>query len=170
MRRTPGNQNPYVYQFLDVTKASERDADPFKAGLVKIFEESNNPNAYPSMPDRALSVEGVTAKLDPKDYETLQALTGRLRRQEAEPMVLDAEFNSIPAGERVAELEKVYSSAASDARQTMLADEAFRMKYFPELYGGKPGERVTRRNTAARNRLEQQEAEAFGQEDTLARP
>lgn len=157
VNRTPPGVNPYVYQFLDVTKGQTRPADPFKAALVKTFNESNNLGAYPALPGRSMSVEGVTAKLEPRDYETLQAVTGRLRRQEAEPMVLDPEFLSIPAGERVAELEKIYSRAASDAKEQLLSDEAFRMKYFPEAFGGAPGARVTRRTTAARNRLEQQE-------------
>lgn len=156
VKRTPEGVNPYIYQFVDVSKTSGKSRDQFKENLIKIFNESDNPGAYPSLPDRNMTLQGVTAKLEPKDYETLQALTGRLRRQEAEPVVLDPGFNAIPAGERVAELEKIYSTAYRDAKETLLASEEFRMKYFPELFGGTPSERVTGRNTQARNRLELQ--------------
>ena len=168
--RTPPNQNPYVYQFLDVTKSQERQPDAFKASLVKTFNESDNPNTYPTPPDRNMTVQGVTVKLDPKDYENLQALTGRLRRQEVEPIVLDPEFAIIPAGERVAELERVYQSTGTEARQAMLSDEAFRMKYFAEVFGGPPSERVIKRDTSARNRMETAPVEEFWAEDAPAKP
>lgn len=157
--RTPPNQNPYVYQFFDVTKSAAKQDDQFKANLAKTFMASDNPNTYPSLPDRSLSLEGTTIKLYPKDYETLQAITGRLRREYSEPLVLDAEFNSIPPQERVAELERIYAQAAKDARDTLINDEAFRQRYgFNEQ--GTPTERVTRRNTKARSRIEQEEAPA----------
>jgi hypothetical protein len=159
VRRNPEGKNPYINQFIDVTRTETKTADPFKQRLVDLYQETGTPDVYPTLPQRNLSVEDVTVKLTPQDYEDYQEIVGKLRRQYAERIVNDPRFNAastIPE-QKIMALKAAYAEGAKAGKQQFLARPGVGLRYFPELFGqpvqAPEDSRVVSRGPAARGRL-----------------
>ncbi len=175
-RVTPG-ENPYITQFVDVTRAQRKPGDPFKQQLVDLYQVTESPDVYPALPTRNITVEGITAKLTPEDYDKYQQFVGRARRQFAEQIVANPRFqavDTIPEAKILA-LQEAYSEGAKTGKAELLALPGVAARYFPELVGlpiaGPADSRVVARDPKARGRLRvQQPVEVFGEEDAVVAP
>jgi hypothetical protein len=163
IRRTQPGENPYINQFVDVTRTERKPANQFKQRLIDLYKQTESPDVYPSIPTRNLSIEGVTVKLDPQDYENLQAMVGSSRRQFAQmiaenPMFLESK--TLPEAKILA-LQEAYSEGAKIGRQTFLAQPGILKKYFPDLVGAPlpsaEDSRTVARDPKARARMKLQQ-------------
>jgi len=175
-RTTPG-ENPYITQFVDVTRAQRKPGDPFKQQLVDLYQVTESPDVYPGLPTRNITVEGITAKLTPEDYDKYQQFVGRARRQFADQIVANPRFvdvTTIPEAKILA-LQEAYSEGAKTGKAELLALPGVAARYFPELVGlpiaGPENSRVVARDPKARGRLRvQQPVEVFGEGDAVVAP
>lgn len=169
--RTPEGKNPYIHQFVDVTKAERKQPDPFKQGLIDLYKETGTPDVYPQLPARIFQLQGNTVTLTPDDYNTLQRLTGSARREIAEAVVSDPFFTdkaTLPE-EKIIALQKAYSAGAKYGKSLLIDQPGFSERY-PELFGERvqgEGSRIINRDPAARARLRMAIEE---QEDTPSAP
>lgn len=168
-RTTPG-ENPYITQFVDVTRAQRKEGDPFKRRLVDLYKITESPDVYPQLPTRNISVDGITAKLTPEDYDRYQKFVGAARLKYAQQIVDNPRFldgATIPEAKILA-LEEAYKEGAKIGKQQLLALPGVAKKYFPELVGqpiAPPDtSRVVSRDAKARGRLREM-APAFGADD-----
>lgn len=156
--RTQPGENPYINQFVDVTRAERKQPDPFKQSLIKLYQQTESPDVYPALPTRVISQMGITAKLDPQDYEDLQAFTGNARRQFAETVMANPKMAdpSVLPELKILALQEAYTEGAKLGKMQLLQKPGVLQKYFPELVGGKPateGSRTVARDPEARARL-----------------
>ncbi len=156
--RTQPGENPYINQFVDVTRAERKQADPFKQSLIKLYQQTESPDVYPALPTRVLSEMGITAKLDPQDYEDLQEFTGIARRQFAETVMANPKMNdpSVLPELKILALQEAYAEGAKLGKARFLQNPGILQKYFPELTGSQPateGSRTVARDPQARARL-----------------
>lgn len=157
LARTPLSANPYTYQFVDVTRSGRDKPDPFRQKLIELFDKTSSPDVYPSLPNRNMDFMGITVKLTPKDAEKIQEITGRNRREMAEPLVMSESWDDMEPWARVYQLRRIYDAAASRAKQEFLSEPQTIQAYFPELIG-KSGslERVLKRDAKASLRVSSQ--------------
>jgi hypothetical protein len=161
LSRTPDGRNPYLYQFLDVTRAETKAADPFKQALLELYQKTNSTDVYPALVNDTLSLGGpggtTTVELYANDYDDLQQLVGAYRKQFAQQVVANPRFNApetIPEAKILA-LADAYSEGAKAGKQAFLSQPAAKERY-PELFGlpSVPGKsRVVSRDAKARGRL-----------------
>jgi hypothetical protein len=135
--RNPEGKNPYLSQFVDVLNVGAKHPDDFKQALLDLFEETYSPDVYPTPPSRNFSLDGVTVRLDPKEYEFLQTATGMYRRAMAEKITSDPRFQSeemIPEAKIIA-LRTAYEQGSKAGRQALMQQPGFMEKHFGELQG-----------------------------------
>lgn len=162
--RTPDGRNPYLYQFLDVSRAETKSPDPFKQVLLELYQQTNSTDVYPGLVGDTLSNNGVTVDLTAKDYDDLQRLVGAMRKDFAKRIVADRRFSdpkTIPENKLLA-LSAAYDEGAKAGKQLFLSRPSTKALY-PELYGlpSVPGKsRVIARDIKARGRLRMDRDEA----------
>lgn len=156
--RTPEGQNPYISQFIDVTKGERKAHDPFKQSLLELYQQTRSTDVYPPLVTRYVSNNGVTVELDADDYDMLQDFTGQVRESLGRQVTSDPRFASqdvIPEA-KIEYLNRVYSAGAKAGKAQLFQSAGFADKY-PELFGAIPKaghkSRVVARDTQARGRL-----------------
>lgn len=161
IQRTPDGRNPYLYQFLDVSRAETKPANPFKQALLSLYQQTHSTDVYPALVGSTLSLGGpggtTTVELYADDYDDIQQLVGAYRRQFAEQVVSNPRFSApdtLPEQKLLA-LKEAYTEGAKVGKQAFLMQDGPKARY-PELYGlpSVPGKsRVIARDIKARGRL-----------------
>jgi hypothetical protein len=156
--RTPEGQNPYVAQFLDVTKAETKAANPFKQSLLELYQQTNSTDVYPPLVNNRISLRGITAELTPEDHDDMQEMVGRNREILATRIASDPRFsqpNLLPE-QKIMALQKAYSLGAKAGQVEFLRQPGKIAEYFPELVGQPPAQgedsRIMSRDVKARAR------------------
>jgi hypothetical protein len=145
VKRTPDGANPLIYNLVDVMKTSAKEFDHTDAELMKLYHETLRPSVYPDPVNRAIvSPEGNGYRLDPADYEKLQELEGKYRREYVEAFVKDKTFyDKFEPNEKVLALEKLYQNADKRGRDEFINSSDIYRRYFAPDSGRKPDSRST---------------------------
>lgn len=169
--RTQAGQNPYVAQFVDVTKAETKQPDPFKQALLNLYQQTRSTDVYPALVTNRLTVSGdggsTTVELTPSDYDDLQDFVGQAREDYAKRIVADSRFtapNLIPE-QKILALNAAYTEGAKLGKAMLMESVGFKERY-PELFGQPSGKesRVISRDTKARGVLRMQRENEWGDE------
>lgn len=70
IRSTPEGQNPYVWHMMDIFK-TEKVRNDVSSLLYKIYQETEDPDFIPSVPNRGMEWRGVRLNLPPQEYTSL---------------------------------------------------------------------------------------------------
>jgi len=128
--RAPEGSDPWLRQLFDVTKTEARGEDPFKQKLIDLYQSTEAPDVYPSMPSRTAYLNGLFVRLTPEDHEQLAETVGRTRRRMAENYVLDPRWETISEPARLQILSRIYERAGSVARKRFLTNPQIYNRYF----------------------------------------
>ncbi len=175
--RTPQGQNPYIAQFLDVTKAETKQPDAFKSALLQLYQQTRSTDVYPALVTNRLTVSGdggsTTVELTPTDYDDLQDFVGQAREDYAKRIVSDPRFNAdkILPEQKILALNAAYTEGAKLGKAMLIKSAGFQQRY-PELFGQPTPKgqesRVISRDTKARGVLRSRQQNEWG--DTPAAP
>lgn len=145
VKRTPEGANPYIYNLADPFKVAAKEMDEYDSQLMKLYEETRRPGVYPNPVSRVItSPSGESYKLDPDDYEKLQEIVGKYRRQGMVEFLGDTRFASgFEPYEKVLALENIYEEANSQGREEFTNSSEIHRKYFSPDAGRKPETRST---------------------------
>ena len=87
IRITPEGADPWVWNFIDVTKTRQIPADPLIREVYQVYGATRDPAAIPSIPERRIMMPGdprtrtppVRRELNVREYERYQELVGQAR-------------------------------------------------------------------------------------------
>lgn len=155
VKRTEGDKNPYIDQFIDVTGSQSKSLDPVSEALLSVWNQTESPDVYPSIPSRNFSLEGINVKLTPEDYDMYQQLAGQYRLRFVEPIVSHPGFKNpnTPPEAKIMILKEAYGNGDEAAKALLLQKPGFMDAYFGELTGGNPSDRVISRDPESRLRM-----------------
>lgn len=134
--RTPEGQNPYISQFIDVTKAETKQPDPMKQALLELYQQTRSTDVYPPLVTNRLENNGVTVTLKDRDYDVLQGLVGKYREEYARRITADPRYSDpglIPE-QRIMALQRAYTLGTKQGKASLFAYPGFFERY-PELLG-----------------------------------
>jgi hypothetical protein len=134
--RTPEGQNPYIAQFIDVTKAETKAPDAMKQSLLEVYQQTGSTDVYPPLVTNRVSQNGVTVTLKADDYDKLQEEVGRFREDFARRITSDPRFAdpSLIPEQRIMALQRAYTLGARMGQQALFSQPGFYEQY-PELTG-----------------------------------
>jgi hypothetical protein len=133
IRRAPESANPYIYQFLDVTRSGREGKDEFKQKLFDLYDKTGSTDVYPALVSKSIELADMTAKLLPQDEEAYKILVGKKRRELAEDFVLSGGTESDNPWESIYTLGRIYEAAKREATSEFLSEEKNLRQYFPSL-------------------------------------
>lgn len=145
VKRTGDGANPYIYGLVDPLKTSAKEFDRYDAELMNLYKETSRPSVYPNPVGRAItSPTGDSYKLDPDDYEKLQEIVGKYRREAVEQFMNDKRFyDNFEPQEKVLALEKLYEDANKRGRDEFEQSSDIYRRYFSKDSGRVPDSRST---------------------------
>jgi len=139
---TPEGANPYAYHLFDPTRKAAKTMDATDEKLYRLFDSTDSPDIYPSIPAKSITFQGTRKELPAKDYEALQVLSGAYAKRAADAVVNLPAFNrpDVPDELKIQALDAAYREASSAATQQFLRLPGVMERIFPEMAGGKPTE------------------------------
>jgi hypothetical protein len=114
--QTPEGADPFMYNFLDVTKGREVAYDKITLGVYKIFKETEDGDVIPAKPSRNFNIGNASYRLDPDLYELYARARGKANRQAAEQIFNDPAFRRMGNADKVKVLKRAYAVAGEESR------------------------------------------------------
>jgi hypothetical protein len=120
IKQNPTQENPYVYQLLDVTKTSDMFSDPLYKDLLMLFQESGGEEGLiPEPPKDVIELKDKKIKLTQKEYSEYQQYIGDARRLRAEELIITAPGYS---DELLEKIKKAYQTGEKEGRKKFLEE------------------------------------------------
>lgn len=126
--QTPEGTDPFMYNFLDVTKGRKVSYDKITLGVYKLFKETEDGDVIPPKPGRNFTVDNATYRLDPDLYEVYARARGQANRKIAEQIFNDPSFRRMTNADKVRVLKRAYAMAGDEARDNFANRYANRIK------------------------------------------
>ncbi|MFA5430093.1 MAG: hypothetical protein WC329_02920 [Candidatus Omnitrophota bacterium] len=132
IRTTPEGDNPWVWNFIDVTKTRQIPADPIMREVYQVYSATRDPGAIPSIPERRVMMPGpkthppqVPRELTVREYERYQELVGEARMNRMNIWLSNEQYNQLDPAQKVIILEKIWRTGAKEGK----------MRFVQELLG-----------------------------------
>ena len=120
VKQTPEGANPFLYNFLDFTRSRVVPSDESNLALYRLWKETGNADALPSVPLRNVMDKKITYKLDESQYAIYQEYVGQRRKALVDNLFQSATFDGMDADFKIKALEKAYDRGAEDGKRQFL--------------------------------------------------
>ena len=120
VKQTPEGANPFLYNFLDVTRSRVVPSDESNLALYRLWKETGNADALPSVPSRNVMDKKITYQLDENQYAIYQEYVGQRRKALVDNLFQSATFDGMDADFKIKALEKAYDRGAEDGKRQFL--------------------------------------------------
>ena len=120
VKQTPEGANPFLYNFLDVTRSRVVPGDESNLALYRLWKETGNADALPSVPSRNVMDKKITYQLDESQYAIYQEYVGQRRKALVDNLFQSATFDGMDADFKIKALEKAYDRGAEDGKRQFL--------------------------------------------------
>ena len=120
IKQTPEGANPFLYNFLDVTRGRTVPSDDTNLALYKLWKETGNADALPSVPSRNVMDKKITYQLDENQYAIYQEYVGQRRKALVDGLFQSATFDGMDADFKIKALQKAYDRGAEDGKRQFL--------------------------------------------------
>ena len=126
VRETPEGANPWLYHLLDVTKGQVVTDDPVSLELYRLWRETSNSKALPSLISGEVKNRNLTYPLNTAQTSRLQELVGKERRAIVDQIVKNPAYFERPNDKRIEVLNRAYRSGMERGKRMFLRE-------FPDL-------------------------------------
>ncbi len=123
---TPKGENPWLYHLLDVSKGQTVTDDPVSLELYRLWRETANSKALPSLITGSVKNRNLTYPLDPDQTSRLQELVGKERRAIVENLVSNPNFIERANDRKIEALNQAY-------RRGMTRGKLLFLREYPNL-------------------------------------
>ena len=120
VKQTPEGANPFLYNFLDFTRSRVVPSDESNLALYRLWKETGNADALPSVPSRNVMDKKITYQLDESQYAIYQEYVGQRRKVLVDNLFQSATFDGMDADFKIKALEKAYDRGAEDGKRQFL--------------------------------------------------
>jgi hypothetical protein len=120
VKQNPEGANPFLYNFLDVTRSRTIPSDESNLALYRLWKETGNADALPSVPSRNVMDKKITYKLDENQYAIYQEYVGQRRKALVDKLFDSITFDGMDADFKIKALEKAYERGAEDGKRQFL--------------------------------------------------
>lgn len=120
VKQNPEGANPFLYNFLDVTRSRVVPSDESNLALYRLWKETGNADALPSVPSRNVMDKKITYQLDESQYAIYQEYVGQRRKALVDNLFQSATFDGMDADFKIKALEKAYDRGAEDGKRQFL--------------------------------------------------
>ena len=120
VKQTPEGANPFLYNFLDFTRSRVVPSDESNLALYRLWKETGNADALPSVPSRNVMDKKITYQLDENQYAIYQEYVGQRRKALVDNLFQSATFDGMDADFKIKALEKAYDRGAEDGKRQFL--------------------------------------------------
>jgi hypothetical protein len=120
VKQTPEGANPFLYNFLDFTRSRIVPSDESNLALYRLWKETGNADALPSVPSRNVMDKKITYQLDENQYAIYQEYVGQRRKALVDNLFQSATFDGMDADFKIKALGKAYERGAEDGKRQFL--------------------------------------------------
>ena len=120
VKQTPEGANPFLYNFLDFTRSRVVPSDESNLALYRLWKETGNADALPSVPSRNVMDKKITYQLDQNQYAIYQEYVGQRRKALVDNLFQSATFDGMEPEFKIKALEKAYERGAEDGKRQFL--------------------------------------------------
>ena len=120
IRQTPEGENPFFYNFFDVTRSRSVKSDEANLFLYKLWKNTKNPDVLPSVPDRNITIKGTTYRLTEEQYADFQEEVGRRRKALVDRDVESPTFIVAEPEFQIKRLKKNYEKGFEDGKKQFI--------------------------------------------------
>jgi len=120
VKQTPEGANPFLYNFLDVTRSRTIPSDESNLALYRLWKETGNADALPSVPSRNVMDKKITYQLDENQYAIYQEYVGQRRKALVDNLFQSATFDGMDPDFKIKALGKAYERGAEDGKRQFL--------------------------------------------------
>jgi hypothetical protein len=120
VKQTPEGANPFLYNFLDFTRARVIPSDESNLALYRLWKETGNADVLPSIPSRNVMDKKITYQLDENQYAIYQEYVGQRRKALVDNLFQSATFDGMEPEFKIKALEKAYERGAEDGKRQFL--------------------------------------------------
>jgi len=120
VKQTPEGANPFLYNFLDVTRSRTIPSDESNLALYRLWKETGNADALPSVPSRNVMDKKITYQLDENQYAIYQEYVGQRRKALVDKLFESITFDGMEPEFKIKALEKAYERGAEDGKRQFL--------------------------------------------------
>jgi hypothetical protein len=121
VKQTPEGENPFFYNFFDVTRSRSVKSDESNLFLYKLWKDTRNPDVLPSVPDRNITIKGTTYRLTEEQYVDFQEEVGRRRKALVDRDVESATFIIANPEFQIKRLKNNYDKGFDDGLRQFLS-------------------------------------------------
>ena len=120
IKQTPEGANPFLYNFLDVTRSRTVPSDDTNLALYKLWKETGDADVLPSIPSRNVMDKNITYKLDESQYAIYQEYVGQRRKALVDKLFESVTFDGMEPDFKIKALQKAYDRGAEDGKRQFL--------------------------------------------------
>jgi hypothetical protein len=120
VKQTPEGANPFLYNFLDFTRSRIVPSDESNLALYRLWKETGNADALPSVPEGNVMDKKITYQLDESQYAIYQEYVGQRRKALVDNLFQSATFDGMDADFKIKALGKAYERGAEDGKRQFL--------------------------------------------------
>ena len=120
VKQTPEGANPFLYNFLDFTRSRVVPSDESNLALYRLWKETGNADALPSVPSRNVMDKKITYQLDESQYAIYQEYVGQRRKALVDNLFQSATFDGMEPEFKIKALERAYDKGAEDGKRQFL--------------------------------------------------
>lgn len=120
VKQTPEGENPYLYNFFDVTRSRSVKSDEANLFLYKLWKDTKNPDVLPSVPGRNITIKGTTYRLTEEQYANFQEEIGRRRKALIDRDVESPTFVMADPEFQIRRLKKNYEKGLEDGKNQFI--------------------------------------------------
>jgi len=120
VKQTPEGANPFLYNFLDFTRSRVVPSDESNLALYRLWKETGNADALPSVPSRNVMDRKITYQLDESQHAIYQEYVGQRRKALVDNLFQSATFDGMDADFKIKALERAYDKGAEDGKRQFL--------------------------------------------------
>jgi hypothetical protein len=123
VEQTPKSSNPWLYNFVNVWKSREIDADPLNASIYRLWRRTADNKAIPSLPNPVMTYHDKTfERMTPEQYDRYSQLVGFYRRKVAEVVYTSGRYNQAPDEVRLKLLNEAYDRGLAAGKYVFLKE------------------------------------------------
>jgi hypothetical protein len=120
IKQTPEGENPFFYNFFDVTRSRSVKSDEANLFLYKLWKDTKNPDVLPSVPGRNITIKGTTYRLTEEQYADFQEEVGRRRKAIVDRDVESPTFITAEPEFQIKRLKNGYEKGLEDGRKQFI--------------------------------------------------
>lgn len=120
VKQTPEGTNPFLYNFLSVTRGRNVPSDETNLALYKLWKETGSEKVLPSVISRDVMDRKITYKLDENQYSIYQEYVGQRRKALTDNLFQSPTFDGMDPDFKIKALGKAYERGAEDGKRQFL--------------------------------------------------